>query len=89
MTTDERLIIRLCNQEQQSLVELYDRYYLLLWKISYRTVADNAICEEILRQVFQDVWARPNDFNNGKKLSSLLIECCQTKINLISLQKSS
>ena len=48
MTTDESLIIRLCNQEQQSLVELYDRYYLHLWKISYRTVADNAICEEIL-----------------------------------------
>ncbi|WP_233260474.1 hypothetical protein [Paenisporosarcina sp. OV554] len=35
-------------------------------EISYRTVADNAICEEILRQVFQDVWARPNDFNNEK-----------------------
>ena len=50
MITDERLIIRLCNQEQQSLVELYDRYYLLLWKISYRTVADNAICEEIFNK---------------------------------------
>ena len=62
---------------------------ICLWKISYRTVADNAICEEILQQIFQGVWARPNEFNNEKKLSSLLIECCQTKINLISLQKSS
>ena len=68
MTTDERLIIRLCNQEEQSLVDLYDRYSTLLWKISFRVVADNAICEDILRQVFQDVWAKPSDFNNGKKL---------------------
>lgn len=89
MTTDEHLLIRLSNQEQQSLVELYDRYCMLLWKISYRTVADNAICEEILRQVFQDIWARPSDFNNGKKLSTLLIECCQSKLNILALQKSS
>ncbi|WP_017381125.1 RNA polymerase sigma factor [Paenisporosarcina sp. TG-14] len=89
MTTDERLIIRLSNQEQQSLVDLYDRYSKLLWKISYRAVADDAICEQILRQVFQDVWARPHDFNIGKKLSTLLVECCQSKIRLLTMQKSS
>jgi DNA-directed RNA polymerase specialized sigma24 family protein len=89
MTTDERLIIRLCNQEEQSLVDLYDRYSTLLWKISFRVVADNAICEDILRQVFHDVWAKPNDFNNGKKLSSLLIECCLSKLEVLTLQKTS
>ncbi|HLG28358.1 MAG TPA: hypothetical protein VI423_11275 [Paenisporosarcina sp.] len=89
MTTDERLLIGLSNQEQQSLVDLYDRYCMILWEISYRTVADNAICEEILRLVFQDVWTRPSDFNNGKKLSTLLIECCQSKLNLLTLQKYS
>ena len=88
MTTDERLLIGLSNQEQQSLVDLYDRYCMILWEISYRTVADNAICEEILRLVFQ-VWTRPSDFNNGKKLSTLLIECCQSKLNLLTLQKYS
>ncbi len=89
MTTDECLLIGLSNQEQQSLVGLYDRYCMLLWNISYRTVADNAICEEILRQLFQDVWAKPSDFNNEKKLSTLLIESCQSKLNLLTLQKSS
>lgn len=88
MTTDECLIIGLYNQEKQSLVDLYDCYSTLLWKISYRVVADNTICEDILRQVFQDVWAKPSDFNNGKKLSSLLIECCLSKLDLLTLQKS-
>ena len=89
MTTDEQLIIRLYNQEQQSLADLYDRYSQLLWKISYRTVADDAICEQILREVFQDVWANPEKFNNGKKLSTLLIECCLSQIHTLSIQKIS
>ena len=89
MTTDERLIIRLSNQERQSLDELYDRYSQLLWKVSYRAVADEAICEQIVREVFQDIWMRPKDFNNGRKLSTLLIECCRSKMNEILMQKSS
>ena len=89
MTTDELLLIGLSNQEQQSLGFFDSRYCVLLWEISYGTVVDNAICEEILRQVFEDVWARPSDFSNGKKLSTLLIECCQFKLNCLTLQKTS
>lgn len=89
MTTDERLIIRLSNQERQSLDDLYDRYSQLLWKVSYRTVADEAICEQIVREVFQEIWMRPHEFNNGRKLSSLLIESCQSKMNEFLMKKSS
>ena len=89
MTTEERFIIGLYNQEEQSLVDLYDCYFTLLWSISFRVVADKAICEEVLRQVFQDAWTNPSDFNNGKKLSSLLIGCCLSKLDLLTLQNSS
>jgi DNA-directed RNA polymerase specialized sigma24 family protein len=89
MTTDEQLFIGLYNQEKQSLADLYDRYSQLLWKISYRTVADDAICERILREVFQDIWANPDKFNNGRKLSSLLIECCLSRIDSLVIQKIS
>ncbi|PUB11412.1 hypothetical protein C8K15_11340 [Paenisporosarcina sp. OV554] len=89
MTTDERLIIRLCNQEQQSLVELYDRYYLLLWK--FRTelllimLSVRKSYDKSSKTYGQDLMT----LIMKKIISSLLIECCQTKINLISLQKSS
>jgi len=89
MTTDEQSIIGLYNQEQQSLTDLYDRYSQLLWKISYRTVADDAICEQILNEVFKDVWANPEKFNNGSKLSSLLIKCCLAHIDSLVIQKIS
>ena len=89
MTTDEQLIIRLFNQEQQSLAELYERYSQLLWKISYRSVADDAICEQILHKVFQDVWANPEKFNTGKNLSILLIESCLSHIDSSVIRKIS
>lgn len=89
MTTDEQLFIGLYNQEKQSMADLYDRYSQLLWKISYRTVADDAICEQILREVFQDIWANPAKFNNGRKLSTLLIECCLSRIDSIEIHKIS
>lgn len=89
MTTEECLIIGFSNQEQQSLIELYNRYSRLLWKISYRVVADEAISEQIVRGVFRDAWENPEKFNNGKKLSTLMIECCLSQIDTLIIQKIS
>ncbi|MDX1806018.1 MAG: hypothetical protein R3267_03180 [Paenisporosarcina sp.] len=88
MTTDERLIIRLCNHESQSLDELYDRYVQLLWNMASRKIADETICEDIVRQVFQNIWENPSAFNNEKKLSILLMECCKAKINQLVMEEA-
>ena len=88
MTKDEGLIIGLYNQEQQSLEKLYDRYVQLLWNMAFRLIADETICEDIVRQVFQDVWENPQAFNNGEKLSTSLMKCCKSKIDQLVLQES-
>ncbi|WP_342542524.1 hypothetical protein MHH33_17545 [Paenisporosarcina sp. FSL H8-0542] len=36
--------------------------------------ADEAISEQIVRGVFWDAWENPEKLNNGKKLSTLMIE---------------
>ncbi len=89
MTTDERLIIRLCNHDRQSLEELYNRYARLIWNVSYKSIADEAICEDIVKHVFQRVWKNPHEFNNGKKLSVLLIECCKLRLSQLRMPKPS
>lgn len=81
MAIDERLVNRLLNRDQQALVEIYDRYHLLIWKIIRNAVADQAICEQLVSQVFKDLWTKPQEFNNGRKLIILLIECCRSKIS--------
>ncbi|WP_394190660.1 RNA polymerase sigma factor [Paenisporosarcina quisquiliarum] len=89
MTTDERLIFRLCNKDRQSLEEIYNRYEKLLWNIVTKTTTEPDICEQVITQVFQELWNNPQDFNNGRKLSSLLIECCKSQLSLFSMSKTS
>lgn len=89
MTTDERLIIRLCNQDRQSLEEIYNRYEKLLWNIVSKTTTEAGICEQVITQVFQELWNNPQDFNNGRKLSSLQIECCKSQLSLFAMSQTS
>ncbi len=89
MTTDEQLIIRLCNQERQSIEEIYNRYEKLLWNIISKSITEPSICEQVITQVFQELWNHPQNFNNGRKLSILLIECCKSQISLFSTSKTS
>lgn len=89
MTTDEQLIIRLCNQDRSSLEEVYNRYEKLLWNIVSKTTTETGICEQVITQVFQELWNNPQSFNNGRKLSSMLIECCKSHLSLFSMSITS
>lgn len=89
MTTDEQLIIRLSNQDRSSLEEIYNRYEKLLWNIVSKTTTETGICEQVITQVFQELWNNPQSFNNGRKLSSMLIERCRSHLSLFAMSKTS
>ena len=80
MQTDERLIKALLRRDQEALEELYDRYHLLLWKIASAAESDHRICEQLVTQVFKQVWNKPHEFVGDKRLALLLIECCRAKM---------
>lgn len=86
MTTDELLMARIQNRERQALSELYDRYIGLLWKISFRSLADQVICEEVVSRVFESIWTEPERFSHGKKLPLAIIECCHAHIQARTLK---
>ena len=81
MTIDEQLIIRLCDRDFQSINELYDRYENLLWNMTYRTIKDEAICEEIIKRIFHDIWKNPHTYKSETKLSILMMRSCKTQIS--------
>lgn len=80
MRTDERLMEALLQRDKGALEELYDRYHLLLWKIVSEAEKDQRICEQLVAQVFKQVWHRPTEFSGEKRLALLLIECCRAKM---------
>lgn len=80
MGIDEEWIRRLAERDKQALSEIYDRYHLLVWNFARRNQADQAACEELVHYVFNELWARPTEFNNGRQLAVMLIECCKSKM---------
>lgn len=80
MRADERLIKALMQRDKKAFEELYDRYHLLLWKIVSEAETDHRICEQLVTQVFKQVWHKPHEFNGNKRLTLLLIECCRAKM---------
>lgn len=80
MTTDGKLLERLKFSDTAALEAVYDEYYLLLWKVSYRKFNDQAVCERVLTEVFQQLWKYPQQFSGSKRLMFYLIECLNDKI---------
>lgn len=80
MLVDERLIRSLLKHDKMAFEELYDRYHLLLWKIVSAAESDHRICEQLVTQVFKQVWQKPHEFIGDKRLVLLLIECCRAKM---------
>lgn len=80
MRADDRLIKALMQKDKKAFEELYDRYHLLLWKIVAENENDHRICEQLVTQVFKQVWHKPNEFVSDKRLALLLIQCCRAKI---------
>ena len=53
---DSNLLRRIAERDEGALGELYDRYANLLLALSRRIVLDSSDAEEILQEVFLQVW---------------------------------
>jgi RNA polymerase sigma-70 factor (ECF subfamily) len=66
--TDAQLLALIVRGENWALSEIYDRYAGLVFSIALRTLSDRASAEEIVQQVFTQVWrhARQYRLERGK-----------------------
>jgi RNA polymerase sigma-70 factor, ECF subfamily len=60
---DITLIDRIVARDQRAVGELYDRHSRLLYGLILRILRDRAEAEEILQEVFVQVWARGETYN--------------------------
>lgn len=62
-TGDAALIARLRAGEQDAMAELYDRYSSLVYAVSLRVLADTSAAEDVLQEVFMQLWRHPASFD--------------------------
>jgi len=64
--SDAALIERIARREESALAELYDRYCGMLTSVLRRIVRDDQAAEEILQDVFFQLWRSPERFDSSR-----------------------
>jgi len=84
---DASLVLAMAKGDQSALAELYDRYGFLLLGIAIRIVKDRREAEDLLHDVFLEVWRSAKDFDpkRGRVRTWLTI---RMRSRALDLQKS-
>ena len=65
-SADAALIARIRSGDQDAMAELYDRYASLVYSIALRILADTGGAEDILQEVFMQLWRNPASFDASR-----------------------
>jgi RNA polymerase sigma-70 factor, ECF subfamily len=64
--SDAALIARIVQRDQAALAELYDRYACMLSSVLNRILRDTQVAEEILQDIFFQLWRNPSRFDPAR-----------------------
>lgn len=59
---DATLLARVRRGDEQAIASLYDRYSKIVYSVALRVLRDPASAEDILQEVFMQVWRSPETF---------------------------
>jgi RNA polymerase sigma-70 factor, ECF subfamily len=63
---DAALVSRLRSGDQAAMTSLYDRYASLVYAVALRVVGDTGAAEDILQEVFLQLWRKPGAFDAAR-----------------------
>lgn len=87
--TDEELLILLKAGRDDAFDCLYYRYRNRLFNIAYSRLRSKEICEELVQDLFADLWQKSGDLQIRNNLSSYLCTCIKYSVlDHIRAQKS-
>jgi RNA polymerase sigma-70 factor, ECF subfamily len=63
--TDEQLMTLVLRRQEAALGAIYDRYIRLVYAVALRITGDRETAEEVVQDVFQNVWQAAGSFQPG------------------------
>ena len=66
LSEDALLLVRIHNGDEQAMAALYDRYSKIVYSVALRVLRDTAGAEDVMQEVFMQVWRTPNSFVSTK-----------------------
>src|SRR5260370_23703761 len=78
-SSDERLIRRIAGGDQLAMRTLFCRHRVALYRWLLRLVRDEALAEDVLSEVFLDVWRGAASFEGRSSVSTWLLAIARYK----------
>jgi RNA polymerase sigma-70 factor, ECF subfamily len=78
-SSDETLIKRIADGEQLAMRTLFARYRVPLYRWLLRIVRDEALAEDLLSELFLDVWRQARQFEGRSSVSTWLLAIARYK----------
>ena len=64
--SDAEIIARIYSGDEGAMALLYDRYSNVVYAVALRVLSDNSAAEDILQDVFMQLWRNPQAFNASR-----------------------
>ncbi|MGF1624187.1 MAG: sigma-70 family RNA polymerase sigma factor [Alphaproteobacteria bacterium] len=77
--SDSELLSRVAAQDRRAIGPLYNRYQPRLYRFLYRMVKDSGMAEELVNEVFLDVWRGAGRFEGRSTPSSWIFSIAHNK----------
>jgi RNA polymerase sigma-70 factor (ECF subfamily) len=78
-TTDEMLLDRIADGDRTAMHTLYARHNVRIYRFVLRTLRDASTAEDIVSQVFLDVWRAAGQFEGRSQVSTWLLSIARFK----------
>lgn len=78
-TTDEMLLERIADGDRTAMHTLYARHNVRIYRFVLRTLRDTSTAEDIVSQVFLDVWRTAGQFEGRSQVSTWLLSIARFK----------
>ena len=78
-TTDEVLIGRIANGDRLAMQVLFARHHVRVYRFVLRLVRNESTAEDLISEVFLDVWRQANKFEGRSQVSTWLLAIARFK----------
>ncbi len=80
LNSDILLVDRLRNGDESALTELYNRFWQLLFMSSYNVIKDRELCEDIIQDIFMNIWHNREKLEIHISLKGYMYACARYQV---------
>ncbi|MBC9796838.1 RNA polymerase sigma factor [Sinomicrobium weinanense] len=79
LMSDEELLVQLKQKNQAAFEEIFNRYWKRLFSYAYKIYGDEAVCEDMVQEIFIRLWERSEELS-VKNLEGYLFRAVKYKL---------